>query len=128
MAVVREFPREFSLWWQIPPSNITHNSNGRKVKNAARSDRLHEGEMIIRRFMLNQPNSRMGLEPGSFRNTFSGQEYDSLRVNVLLWRRGRVYFEDSEDTLPACKSDNGSKPSAVIRPLKSCLPTPVCPP
>ena len=58
--------------------NNSNNGNGRKRKNTPRSDSLHEGEMIIRRFMLNQPNSRMGLEPGAFRNTFSGQEYESL--------------------------------------------------
>ncbi len=99
--------------------NNSHNGNGRKAKNAARSDSLHEGEMIIRRFMLNQPSSRLGLEPGAFRNTFSGQEYESLRVNVLLWRRGRVYFEDSEDTMPVCKSDEGQKPSAVVESPKA---------
>ena len=99
--------------------NNSHNNNGRKRNNSPRSDRLHEGEMIIRRFMLNQPNSRLGLEPGAFRNTFSGQEYESLRVNVLLWRRGRVYFEDSEDTLPVCKSDEGQKPSAVVESPKA---------
>ena len=97
----------------------SHNGNGSKTKNTPSSDRLREGDMIIRRFMLNQPNSRMGLQPGSFRNTFSGQEYESLRANVLLWRRGRVYFEDSEDVLPVCKSDNSLKPSPVIESPKA---------
>ena len=98
---------------------MSKSGNNGKSKNKTRSDELHEAEMIIRRFMLNQPNSRMGLEPGYFRNTFSGQEYESLRVNVLLWRRGRVYFEDSEDTLPLCKSDEGQEPSGVVESPKA---------
>ena len=97
----------------------SHKDNGRKTKNDSPSDRLHEGDLVIRRFMLNQPNSRLGIQPGYFRNTFSGQEYEILRTNILLWRRGRVYFEDSEDVLPACKSDNGSIPSAVIESAKA---------
>lgn len=97
----------------------SHNGNGRKTKNSLCSDRLHEGDMIIRRLMLNQPNSRLGLQPGSFRNTFSGQEYESLRANVLLWRRGRVYFQDSEDILPVCKSNDGLKPSPLLETPKA---------
>ena len=77
-------------------------------------DRLHESDLVIRRFMLNQRNSRLGIQPGFFRNTFSGQEYESLRANVLLWRRGRVYFEDVQDVLPACKSNDGLQPMDIV--------------
>ena len=99
--------------------NNSHKDNGRKTKNTPRSDRLHESDLVIRRFMLNQPNSRMGVQPGAFRNTFSDQEYETLRTNILMWKRGRVYFEDSEDVLPVCKSDNGLRPSALIESAKA---------
>ncbi len=85
-----------------------------KRKRPPRSDRLRDGDLVIRRFVINQPNSRCGLRPGWFRNTFSGQEYEQLRANVLLWRRGRVYFEDGEDVLPVCKSHDGLNPSPLI--------------
>jgi len=102
-----------------PDKTNSHRNNGRSDKNHPRSDTPHDGDLIIRRFVLNQPNSRLGLQPGSFRNTFSGQEYQALRANILLWRRGRVLFEDSEDHLPACKSDNGLEPMSVIETPKA---------
>lgn len=93
--------------------------NGRNAQRRPRCERLRHSDMIIRRFAVNQPNSPVGLHRGWFRNTFSGQEYELLRANVLLWRRGRVYFEDAEDILPVCKSNDGLKPSAVIESPKS---------
>ena len=86
----------------------------RKTKRTPRSERLRDSDLIVRRFAINQPNSRLGLRPGWFRNTFSGQEYEQLRANVLLWRRGRVYFEDAEDTLPVCKSNDGLRPLPLV--------------
>ena len=97
----------------------SHKNNGRKSRKDPHSDQLHESDLVIRRFMLNQPNSRMGLQAGFFRNTFSGQEYEALRANVLLWKRGRVFFQDSEDILPTCKSQDGLKPSATIEAPKA---------
>jgi len=92
------------------------NSKQRKPKRSKRprSDRLRQSERIIRRFVVNQPTSRLGLQPGRFRNTFSGEELEQLRANVLLWRRGRVFFEDSEDIMPTCKSSDGLTPSPLI--------------
>ncbi len=98
-----------------PSKNNSHKNNGQKAKKSKPpGDRLHESDLVIRRFMFNQPNSRQGIQPGFFRNTFSGQEYEILRANVLLWRRGRVYFEDAEDLLPACKSNDGLRPMDII--------------
>jgi hypothetical protein len=79
-----------------------------------RSDRLRQGERVVRRFVVNQPGSRLGLQPGRFRNTFSGEELEQLRASILLWRRGRVYFQDSEDIMPTCKSADGLSPSPLI--------------
>jgi hypothetical protein len=98
-----------------PSKNHSHKNHGQKGKKSqASGDRLHESDLVIRRFMLNQPNSRLGLQPGYFRNTFSGQEYQSLRANVLLWHRGRVYFEDGQDVVPACKSNDGRQPMNLV--------------
>ncbi len=103
-----------------PNKNQSPKNNGQKtMKSKASGDRLHESDLVIRRFMLNQPNSRLGLQPGFFRNTFSGQEYQSLRANILLWRRGRVYFEDGQDILPACKSNDGRRPMDIIEKPKA---------
>ena len=100
--------------------NNSHKNNGPKAKKSKPlSDRLHESDLVIRRFMLNQPNSRLGIQPGFFRNTFSGQEYETLRANVLLWRRGRVYFEDAQDVLPACKSHDGLQPMDIVEQPKA---------
>jgi len=85
-----------------------------KAKRCSRSDRLRASDLVIRRLAINQPNGGCGLRPGWFRNTFSGQEYEQLRAHVLLWRRGRVYFEDGQDTLPVCKSNDGLEPSSLI--------------
>lgn len=93
--------------------------NGLKAKNRPRSERLRHSDLVIRRFVFNQPNGGLGLHPGWFRNTFSGQEYEQLRAHILLWRRGRVCFDDSEDAMPACKSNDGRKPSPVIESPKS---------
>ncbi len=104
---------------------MTVESNGRQTrpknrpKRNRRSARLRKSELMIRRFVLNQPNSRLGLNPGWFRNTFSGAEYEQLRVNMLLWRRGRVYFEDREDTMPVCKSRDGLHPASGIETPKN---------
>lgn len=92
------------------------NNNGSKRRKGGRptSARLREGELIIPRFVLNQPGGRLGVQPGWFRNTFTGEEHETLRANVLLWRRGRVYFEDSEDAFPVCKSNDGLRPSPFL--------------
>lgn len=100
-------------------SDRTRKGQTRCRSNTARGARLRDGERIIRRFVLNQPSGRLGLEPGWFRNTFTGQEHERMRVNVLLWRRGRVYFEDSEDQMPVCKSNDGLRPSPLIETPKS---------
>ena len=80
---------------------------------------LRESERVVRRLVLNQPSGLLGIHPGWFRNTFSGQEYGKLRANILLWHRGRVYFQDSQDDMPACKSQDGLKPSPLIETPKS---------
>ena len=97
-------------------------TGGRRRRNGTKSprgERLRDGDLIVRRFVVNQPSSRLGLHPGWFRNTFSGQELEQLRANVLLWRRGRVYFEDSEDLMPVCKSNDGLNPSPLIESPKN---------
>jgi len=85
-----------------------------KQTRQPKSSRLKPGDLVIRRFAVNQPSSALGTNPGWFRNTFSGQEYEQLRANVLLWRRGRVYFENPEDLLPCCKSNDGLSPSDLV--------------
>ena len=100
--------------------NNSHENNEPKPKSSQPPcDRLHESDLVIRRFMLNQPNSRMGIQPGFFRNTFSGQEYETLRANILVWRRGRVYFEDAQDAMPACKSNDGLQPMDMVEQPKA---------
>jgi hypothetical protein len=64
-------------------------------------------------------NCRLALHPGWFRDTLSGVEYEQLHAHFLLWRRGRVFFEDSHDALPTCKSGDGLKPSPLIGEPKS---------
>lgn len=90
----------------------------RRVKRP-RNARLRQSELLIRRFVVNQPTSRMGIQPGRFRNTLTGEEHEQFRANILLWRRGRVYFGDSDATLPACKSNDGLTPSPVVDEPKS---------
>ncbi len=88
--------------------------NGTGKRTGPRSEKLRPADLIIRRLAINQPNSSLGIRPGWFRNTFSGQEYEQLRANILLWRRGRVHFEDREDHMPVCKSNDGLVPLAQI--------------
>jgi hypothetical protein len=90
--------------------------NGKKEPDSAR---LRAGELIVPRFVLNQPGSGLGVESGWFRNTFTGEEHETLRLNVLLWRRGRVYFEDGEDTFPVCKSNDGLRPAPFLQSPKN---------
>ena len=99
------------------PDGTNHEPPGppRRSRRRPKGARLRESERLIRRFALNQPNGRQGMNPGWFRNTFSGQEYERLRANILLWRRARVYFEDTEDALPVCKSLDGLVPAPVIQ-------------
>ena len=94
----------------------TKSGTGRPRKGEAKPSnaRLRAGDMVIRRLVINQPNGRLGQRPGWFRSTFSGREYEQLRANTLLWRRGRVYFEDGEDLMPTCKSNNGTSPSQFV--------------
>jgi len=86
----------------------------RSTPTNVRSDRLRNGDLIVRRLVVNQPQSRLALRPGWFRDTLSCQEHEHLRAHFLLWRRGRVFFEDSEDMMPTCKSADGLKPSPLI--------------
>jgi len=103
-----------------PNANETSGANGKRRKpKKAQSARLRDCERVVRRFILNQPSASLGMHPGWFRNTFSGQEHEQLRANILLWRRGRVLFEDSDDMMPVCKSSDGLKPSPLIEAPKS---------
>ena len=86
----------------------------RSNRASAHSDRLRTGDMIIRRFVINQPKSRLGLHQGWFRDTLSGHEHEQLRAHFLLWHRGRVFFDDPQDAMPTCKSANGLAPSPQI--------------
>ncbi len=89
-------------------------TNTQQTERPPRNAQLRQNELIIRRFVLNQPASRMGLRPGWFRNSLTGEEREHLRCHLLCWRRGRVYFEGGDATMPTCKSNDGLKPSPVI--------------
>ncbi len=79
---------------------------------------LHPPERVIRRVVLNQPSSRFGMKPGWFRDTISAEEHESLRAHIVLWTRGRVYFENGGDYLPRCQSADGARPSEdVVEPI-----------
>ena len=88
-------------------------------KPSLRSERLRSGDLIIRRLAVNQPHCRLGVRPGWFRDTLSGQEYERLLASFLAWRRGRVLFQDSQDLMPTCKSSDGLKPSPLVKDPKS---------
>jgi hypothetical protein len=78
-------------------------------------EEITSADLIIPRFSVVQPTSKIGKHPGHFRDSISEVEIPELK-NVLLLkvRKGRVWFKSAESKDADCASDDMMVPSTRI--------------
>jgi len=79
---------------------------------AASPDINYDEDTMLPRLRIVQPTSRDGLA-GTFRSALTGEEWEVLHAMPILYRKGRVMWEEGNDT-PVCRSNDSVYPAATV--------------